>query len=269
MIRIYKNSFTKSSSNFGAISLSALVTAVTLGSVLSILTPVRAESKPTISVPEFKNETSPWWWRSGTAVELSDALSNELNATGKFSVAERQKLESVLSEQELAEAGLVRPETAAEKGQLTGAKYIVLGKVTAYEEEVSDESSGVGIDGINIGGVRLGGGGNQQKQQAYIAIDLRVVDSTSGEVVHSRTVEGRATSKSKDGSAGVSIRGVNIGGSSEKTNRAPVGKALRAALIESTDYLSCVMVDQDSCIEEFDAKEEKRRDESRSVLDLE
>ena len=268
MIRIYKNFFTKRSSNFGAISLSALVTVITLGSVLGFLTPVRAESKPTISVPQFKNETSSWWWRTGTAKELSDALSNELNATGKFSVAERQKLGSVLSEQELAEIGLVQPETGAKKGKLTGAKYIVLGQVTAYEEQVADESSGVGIGGINIGGVRLGGGGNQKKQQAYVAIDLRVVDSTSGEVVHSRTVEGRATSKSKAGSADVRIGGVNVGGNSKKTNRAPVGKALRAALIESTDYLSCVMVDKDSCIEEFDAKEEKRRDETRSVLDL-
>lgn len=261
----------KSSSNFGAISLSALFTVVTLGSVLSVLTPVRAESQPTISVPQFKYESRSrwWWWRGETAVELSDALSNELHATGKFKVTERQKLGTVLSEQELAALGIVRPEQGAKKGLLTGAKYIVLGKVTAYEEGVSDESSGVGIGGINIGGVRLGGGGNKKQQQAYVAIDLRVVDSTSGEVIHSRTIEGRATSKSKDGSADVSIGGVNIGGNSKKTKKAPVSKALRAALIESTDYLSCVMVDKDSCLEEFDAKEKKRRDETRSVLDLE
>lgn len=269
MIHIHKKLIMKTSSNFRAISLSAVVTLATLGLSISAVTPAWAQSKPTISVPEFKNETGWWWWRSGTASELSDALSNELNATGKFSVVERQKLGSVLSEQELAEAGLVRPGTGAKKGQLTGSKYIVLGKVTSYEEGVSDESSGGNISGINIGGIRVGGGGNQKKQQAYIAIDLRVVDSTTGEVVHSRTIEGRATSESKGGAAGVSIGGINVGGNSSKTKRAPVGKALRAALIEATDYLSCVMVDKGSCMAKFDEKDQKRRDGTRGVLELE
>jgi curli biogenesis system outer membrane secretion channel CsgG len=259
----------KTLSNFRAISRNAVATFAALGLSLSIGNTVWAQSKPTISVPEFKNETTWWWWRSGTALELSDALSNELSATGKFSLVERQKLGSVLSEQELAEAGLVRPGTEAKKGQLTGSKYIILGRVTAYEEGVSGESTGGRIGGVNIGGIRVGGGGNQQKQQAYIAIDLRVVDSTTGEVVHARTIEGRATSESKGGSAGVSIGGVNVGGERTETKKAPVGKALRAALIEATDYLSCVMVEKNSCLAKFDEKDKKRREGTRGVLDLE
>jgi len=69
-----------------------------------------AQEKPRISVPDFKNETSSnwWWWNSNTSQQLADALSNELTSTGKFTVVERQKLGAVLSEQELAQAGLVR-----------------------------------------------------------------------------------------------------------------------------------------------------------------
>jgi len=80
-----------------------------------------AQSKPTISVPEFKNETNGniWWWNPGTSQELADALSNELVSTGNFTVVERQKLGAVLSEQELAELGLVRQGTEAERRQLT------------------------------------------------------------------------------------------------------------------------------------------------------
>ena len=81
-----------------------------------------AQAKPTISVPSFKNETNWWWWKSSTSQELGDALSNELSATGNFKVVERQKLDAVLSEQELAELGLTRKGTGAKRGELTGAQ---------------------------------------------------------------------------------------------------------------------------------------------------
>jgi curli biogenesis system outer membrane secretion channel CsgG len=227
-----------------------------------------ALEKPTISVPEFKNETSWWWWQTSTSRELADALSNELTSTGKFTVVERQKLGAVISEQELAELGLVRKETAAEKGNLTGAKYIILGKVTSYEEGVYNESSGENT-GINLGIISFGNTSNNAKQQAYVAIDLRVVDSTTGEVVYARSIEGRAEDESEGSSSNVGILGIfNTGNKNQKTNKAPVGKALRAALIEITDYLGCVMVDKGSCVAEFAKKEQNRRNNTLDILKL-
>ena len=226
------------------------------------------QEKVAISVPSFKNESNWWWWRSGTSRQLADALSNELTSTGQFTVVERQKLGAVLSEQELAELGLVKPETAAQTGELTGAKYIVLGKVTSYEEGVSTESNGQN-SGFNIGIVRVGNNSNSSKRQAYVAIDLRVVDSTTGEVVYARTVEGRATDKSQSYSNNFGLLGIITGTNSQKTSKAPVGKALRAGLIEITNYLSCVMVEQDSCVAEYEAKEERRRNNTLDILDLE
>jgi curli biogenesis system outer membrane secretion channel CsgG len=227
-----------------------------------------AQAKPTISVPSFKNETTWWWWNSNTAQELGDALSNELSGTGKFQVVERQKLGTVLSEQELTELGLTKPGTGAKKGNLTGAQYVVLGRVTAFEENVSSESSG-SSGGINLGIIRIGSGGRKAAQEAYIAIDLRVVDTTTGEVVHSRTVEGRAKSESESSSKEFSFLGIHTGSDNAKEKKAPVGKALRAALIESTDYLACVMVTKGDCVKQYDAKDTRRRDNTRDVLKLE
>lgn len=247
-----------------ALALATVTVSLSIGN-LNIL----AQEKPTISVPDFKNDTNWWWWKNGTSRQLADALSNELTSTGKFTVVERQKLDVVLSEQELAELGLVRQETAAQRGNLTGAKYIVLGKVTSYEEGVSNESAGGAVSGINIGGISFGGGGRKNKQQAYVAIDLRVVDSTTGEVVYARTVEGRATDESKSSSGGIGLFGISLSGDQSKTDKAPVGKALRAGLIEITNYLSCVMVDKGSCLAEFEQKEQRRRDNTQDVLQLE
>jgi curli biogenesis system outer membrane secretion channel CsgG len=229
--------------------------------------PILAQTKPTISVPSFKNETNWWWWKSSTASQLGDALSNELSATGNFKVVERQKLQAVLSEQELAEAGLVKKPTRAKKGELTGAQYVVLGRVTAFEEGVSKKSGGNATSGC-LFGICAGGGEQKSEIDAYISIDLRVVDTTTGEVAYSRTIEGRATDKAQANSSGISIMGFQTGSNSAEEKKAPVGKALRAALIETTEYLSCVMYKKDACINTYQAKDTKRRQGTQDVLKL-
>ena len=226
-----------------------------------------AQAKPRVSVPSFKNETNWWWWRSNTATELGDALSNELSATGSFNVVERQKLSAVLSEQELTELGLTKKSSGAKKGELTGAQYVILGKVTAFEENVSNKSSGRS-NNFNIFGIGFGGGQEKKEQEAYIAIDLRVVDTTTGEVSYARTIEGRATDKSETKRNNFSIGIYSTGNNDSEEKKAPVGKALRAAMIEASEYLSCVMYKKDACVSTYEGKDAKRREGSKDVLKL-
>jgi hypothetical protein len=51
-------------------------------------------------------------------------------------------------------------------------------------------------------------------------------------------------------------------------SKTPAGKAIRAAIVEITDYLECVMISGGSCVGEFQAKEEKRRSGLKNVLKL-
>lgn len=212
--------------------------------------------KPVVGVAEFRNTASGvYWWGGGVGWDLSSMLANELAATNSFTVVERTKLEAVLREQDLADYGRVAKGTGAKIGQLTGAQYLVLGTVSAFERDVDSTGGGVGFRGIRVGG---------KKEDAYLAVDLRVVDTTSGEIKFARTVEGRASSK------GVSLglyRG-GFGGNLEKENKTPAGKAIRAALVEITDFLECAMVKQDGCMSEFDAKERKRRDSLKDSIKL-
>ena len=131
-------------------------------------------AKPVLGVAEFKNEArGVYWWGGGVGWELSSMLSNELANTGEFRVVERNKLQSVINEQDLA----------AEIGMVTGAEYLVLGTVTAFESNTASTGGGISISGISIGG---------KKREAYIAVDVRVVNSTTGELDFVRTVEARA-----------------------------------------------------------------------------
>ncbi len=223
-------------------------------SLLLVTQPVLAAKKPVVGVAEFTNSTRAHWWSTGVGWDLAGMVSNELASIGSFRVVERSKLEPVLREQDLAASGRVTKGTGAKIGKLTGAQYLVLGTVSAYEEGGS-KGGGFSFQGISIGG---------KKGKAYIAIDLRVVDTTTGELAFVRTVEAR-TNKSRF-SLGLFKDG--FGGHLKNEKKTPAGKAIRAVLVEIVDYLDCVMVVKDSCIDEFNAKERKRRKSLKGGISL-
>ena len=214
-----------------------------------------AQNKPSIGVAEFRNESGAAWWSGGVGWELSGMLSNELTALGKFRVVERSKLEAVLEEQNLGASGRVRAGTGARIGQLTGAQYLVMGTVTAYEEDVASTGGGISFKGISLGG---------NKQSAYLAVDIRVINTDTGEVDFARTIEGNA----KGGGVSVGLYRGGFGGSLSQQNKTPAGKAIRAALVLTTDYLECVMIKRNGCEAEFDAADDRRRAKTRESLDI-
>ena len=231
---------------FGALALMGVVFA---GNVSA------AGPKPVVAVAEFLNESGAAWWSGGVGWELSGMLSNELAATGDFKVVERNTLQTVLEEQNLAASGRVAPGTGAKIGKLTGADYLIAGTVTAYEEGSQSTGGGLSFKGISLGG---------NSSKAYLAVDLRVINATTGEIDFVRTIEGTA----KSGGVSVGVYRGGFGGALSQQKNTPAGKAIRAALVEITDYLSCVMVQQNGCESEYDAKESRRREKTRDAIDL-
>lgn len=217
--------------------------------------PAGAADKPVLGVAEFKNQTSAGWWRGGVGWELAGMLTNELASTGKFRMVERKKLEPVLREQDLGASGRVKSGTGAKIGQLTGAQYLVMGTVTAYEEKTAGTGGGISYHGISLGG---------RKDDAYIAVDVRVVNATTGEIEFTRSVEAR----SGGFGMGVGVYRGGFGGNLSKYENTPAGKAIRAVLMEISDYLACSMVDKGGCEGEYAAKESKRREKTKSSIKL-
>ena len=248
----------------------------------------QALGAPTVSVPDFKNEvTNIPWWSANVSTQLADALANELAATG-VQVVERQHVQEVLSEQEMVELGIVKPaEESAQSGQMTGAQYLILGRVNAYEAEVEEKADAKSSSFLGFGSTQAA-----YEAKAYIAIDLRVVDTTTGVVVGSRTVEGTAKDTtevqaqggslgplagligSATNATGAGAIALGVFGSfsqsevSAEKKQTPVGKAIRAALIEASNYVDCVLVRQDRCINEYAAKDAERRQRTLDVLEL-
>jgi curli biogenesis system outer membrane secretion channel CsgG len=211
--------------------------------------------KPSMGVTEFRNETSAGWWSGGVGAELAGMLTNELAGTGKFKMVEREKLDAVLDEQDLADSGRIAKKTGAKIGKLTGAQYLVVATLSAFEENVKGGGGGVSFRGISVGG---------KKEEAYLAVDLRVIDTTTGEVEFTRSVEARASS----GGLAVGVYRGGFGGNLGKYEKTPTGKAIRAVIMEISEYLACAMVDQGDCMAEYQQKESARREKTKKSIKL-
>jgi len=213
--------------------------------------------RPSVAVIDFTNDGSgATWFHGDVGQQLAGVLSNELTSTGDFNVVERQKVNAVLAEQDFANSGRVRRGSGPHTGNITGAQYLITGTVTSYTENTSDTGGGVSFAGFHVGG---------GKSEAYVAIDLRVVDAETSEVVFSRTVEGRSTDSNVD-VGGSTWYG--LGGDFHHARNTPASKAVRAALAEASNYLDCAMVKRDGCMASFDAKEQRRRNSDKDALNL-
>ena len=215
-----------------------------------------AASKPVLGIADFKKSVTVSWWGGQVGRDMADLLANELMGTKKFKVVERQKLKAVISEQDLATSGRIKKGTGAKTGELTGAQSLVTGTVTSYEENTGSSGGGLSFKGISLGG---------SKGKAYIAVDLRVIDSSTGEVDDSRTVEANS------GKFGLKLGFYKsgVGGSLNKNKKTPAMKAVRAVIMEISEYLACSMVDKDGCMADYDAKESRRREKTKSSITLE
>ena len=120
--------------------------------------------------------------RPGLGKGLSEMLTDALFNSNRFIVLERERIDDVMAEQDLADSGRFRRETVAPKGELEGAELLIRGSITQFEPDCRGASL------LLIGG-----------KQACMAINLRIIDVKTGRVVNATTVEGTS------GSGGVGL----------------------------------------------------------------
>ncbi len=148
---------------------------------------------------------------------LADMLVTQLVKSGKFLVVERQELEAVLQEQSIGMSGMVTSQSAARVGKLLGVELIVTGSVTEFGEKET-----------KIGGVlgRLKIGGSISRRKARAVVDVRLVNSQTGEIVLAESAAGEASSTSLDH---VRFEDIDFGNPTT-WDRTILGKAARKAI---------------------------------------
>lgn len=163
-------------------------------------------ASPRVAVMDFENKSQYGGWRVGRGA--ADVLTTELVKMGKFEMFERERLQSVIKEQNLGASGRIDPSTAARIGKIIGVNYIITGAVTEYGQS----RSGGGGGGVNVGKVGY-----------HAAVDIRIVDATTGRIIFADT---GSHSKSS-----LKVRVFGFGGG-ESFNEKLASEAMREAIKE-------------------------------------
>lgn len=151
---------------------------VTAGSQALKKLPRKAGERVAVTIYEFRSELPALHAR--TAVDM---FKTALVHSGQFRVLERTRLNEGVAREKQLQAGGYATGRAAQT-QLRGAQYIFEGAVT---ETNSAEQQRAG--GVSVAGMQVGGGASNDS----IAIDVRIVDAASGDIVDAVMVRKRVS----------------------------------------------------------------------------
>jgi len=207
-------------------------TTLTVLAVLAVALPgtVRAATlKKIVAVSRFENKTS---WRGQISLDdgMADQLTDALMQSGQFVVVERQTLGDVVGEQDLANSGRAQKSASAQTGKLVNAQILIKGTVTEFESQSSGSENGVGFAGFHIG---------NKKEEAHVGLIIRLIDTTTGEVLASQRVEGKAASGGMK--VGANVSGVQFG--TAGFDKTPMGKAVQMAIDDAVSQIAAKLKD--------------------------
>lgn len=188
--------------------------------------------KKTVSVDPFQTTDSVGG--AVTADGMTALLTDALARDGRFIVVERPGLASVQAEQALGTA--TNPDTAAQGGSLIGASAIVRGSVTKFEAAAG--GSNIGIGGIPMGSI-LSGRAGLKTQKAVMEISLRLIDTTTGQVISTSKAMGSASSSGADVGVVNNNTGLTAGGNAFRAS--PIGKAGEDAVVKAVALIASDM----------------------------
>ena len=159
---------------------------------LAVAAPARAQSaRPTVAILDLDYGAIQHWWEGNWDIGkgIADLIVDGLVEDGSYRVIERKRLDAILAEQNFSNSDRADPSAAsvAKIGKALGVKYLLVGSITKFGTEKKD---------VNVGGGgfgRLGGAIGRvgtQKGKANVAVTVRMIDSSTGEIMASAKGDG-------------------------------------------------------------------------------
>jgi len=180
--------------------------------VLKVRPPLPVDQRKRVAVLEFEDRTDYGKGRLGRAA--SNILLTYLDRSQQFNIYERERIEKILEEQDLARTGAFDPATAVAVGKLAQVDLVFLGAVSNY--------------GFHTRRTEVLIFGSKVRQQAEAVVDVRIVEVATGRIVASESGRGVVTV------ATGKVLGVGTSSSYDETT---AGNALRAAISKYVDTL--------------------------------
>jgi len=167
-------------------------------------------------------------WNAGGA--LSSMLAKALLEGGRVQMVERNQLGSVLNEAQMRATRVSGGDPSGPQIRMIPAQFLVVGSVTEFG--APQHGGGFSIGGV--GGDGFGGALGVQRQTGKISIDLRILDTRTGEVLKAFTVT-KSVSRTGVGIT-TDYRGLSVG--SDAFGKTPLGEASRQAMQEAADRIA-------------------------------
>lgn len=173
-----------------------LVAAVALLATISA-SPVMAQSRanrPTVAVLDLDFASIQRWWENNWDVGkgVADLIVDELVNDGSYRIIERKRLDALLAEQNFSNSDRAEPDaaTVSKMGKMLGVKYLMVGSLTKFGTE--NKKVGIGGGGWGGGGLGIGRIGTS-KGKANVAVTMRIIDTSTGEILASAKGEGTSS----------------------------------------------------------------------------
>ncbi|HWF10501.1 MAG TPA: CsgG/HfaB family protein [Bryobacteraceae bacterium] len=145
-------------------------------------------------------------------------LTVKMGQSKNVVLLEREKLNTVLKEQDFGATNRVKQGTKAKIGGITGADAMLFGDIVIFGRDDTKKRNGAGAVARAIPGFGGIGGriaDSKTTDKAVVAINLRLVDAESGEVLETAEARGESTRTSTDwGAVAGSWRGAAAASSS-------------------------------------------------------
>jgi curli biogenesis system outer membrane secretion channel CsgG len=156
---------------------------------------------------------------------LAAMLVTALQQSGQFVVLERASMPAIIFEQEMKANGVANPETGPKLGQVGAAQFIVVGAVTEFGIQDKGGSFNLGVGGA-VKGNPLSSLFGGKHQEGSVAVDLRVIDTSTTQVV--QTVKEKEPISQTSYNASLNYKAMDMGG--DQFNNTPLGEAARKVI---------------------------------------
>jgi len=187
------------------------------GLLLFIQAPVFSQLKKRVAVFAFEDKTQGdwgWWGSKRPGDGMTDMLTTALVKSGNYVVIERAEISKILDEHKLGQTGAVTSQSAVQAGKLLGVELAIIGAITEFGHSKSGKAG-------EYKGYTLGVG----SQKAIVAVDVRLVNTTTGEILAAETV------RKEKKSSGINIQTPKAKYKNKKDfDNSLVGKATRSAI---------------------------------------
>jgi curli biogenesis system outer membrane secretion channel CsgG len=187
-------------------------------------------------------------------------LQKRLGDIGKVVVLERAKIDTLMKEQDRNAGNRVKQGTGAKVGGIRGADALLAGDIIIFgRDDKKTKVSGGGIGGRVLGAIAS----TSNQDKAVVAIDYRLVDAETSEVIATGEARGESVRKSKGmgalaGALGKGVGGVEVDMTSSNFAETIIGEAT----------MDCVNKLADILVTQADAMKARPREVEAYVADV-